>query len=131
MQRAAPIFTALSLSLATILLGGCASDIMSAYVGQPVTAAMARYGPPDLTFDLPDGRRAFQWLEVSTSTSDGQATTRTRPDPRRGRGATITRTEFTSPTTSTSRCHYTMYARFDAAAHDWVFDSFEPPALGC
>jgi hypothetical protein len=131
MRRSTSISALAALSLAAALLGGCASDIMGGYVGQPVTAAMARYGPPDVTFDLPDGRRAFQWIEVSTSTSEGQATTRTRPDPKHGRDATTTRTEFTPPTTSTSRCHYTMYARYNAAARDWVFDSFEPPAFGC
>ena len=131
MRRPTLISTLAALSLAATLLGACASDIMGGYVGQPVTAAMARYGPPDLTFDLADGRRAFQWLEVSTSTSGGEATTRTRPDPRHGRGATTTRTAFSPPTTSTSRCYYTMYARFDAATRDWVFDSFEPPAFGC
>ena len=120
--------TWIAAALALGLLTGCASDIMQTYLGQPLEAAMARYGPPDASFDLPDGRRAYQWAEVSTTVSPGYAVTRTRRD---GGGGSATRTELSPPTTSVSRCFYTMYARQDPATRGWVFDSFEPPALGC
>ena len=32
--------------VSSLLLAGCASDIMKGYVGQPIEAAIADYGPP-------------------------------------------------------------------------------------
>ncbi|HET9067061.1 MAG TPA: hypothetical protein VFN28_00355, partial [Amaricoccus sp.] len=34
---------------------------MNSYVGKDITAAMVDYGPPAASFELPDGRSAFQW----------------------------------------------------------------------
>lgn len=48
-----------------VTLAGCATSEMESYIGQPLQAAMARRGPPQVVFDMPDGRRAFQWVFVS------------------------------------------------------------------
>lgn len=128
------LYRLLPFVLPLVLLTGCATEIMQGYVGRPVEAAMARYGRPDDTFDLPDGRRAFQWIEVETSTSPGYAVTRTRRE--RGddgghRPSRTTRTEYTPPSETANRCVYTLYGRRDPQTSGWVVDGFAPPALGC
>lgn len=117
----------LVLVLASMALTGCAADIMSGMVGQGLETAMARYGPPDVQFDLPDGRRAFQWIDVNTTTSSGHVTEKTS---HRG-GGPKTHVDFTPASTTYNRCFYTMYGRYDATRRGWVFESFEPPAMGC
>lgn len=120
--------------LPLMLLAACATDVMQGYVGRPVEAVMARYGRPDDTFDLPDGRRAFQWIEIETSTSPGSAVTRTRREPDgagHGPSRTTTRTEYTPPTQTTNRCVYTMYGRRDPRTGGWMLESFERPEFGC
>ena len=50
----------ISLALA-ILLAGCVSTYMKQFVGKDIHEVMIADGPPIHSFDLPDGRRAFQW----------------------------------------------------------------------
>jgi len=50
------VIFALSLALAA-----CASAAMNKYVGGSVSEAYMSYGQPQAVFDLPDGRRAFQF----------------------------------------------------------------------
>ncbi|MEP7007986.1 MAG: hypothetical protein ABI810_18540 [Sphingomonas bacterium] len=119
------------LPVAVLTLAGCATDIMRRYVGRGPEAVMARYGPPDNVYALPDGRRAYQWMQISESTSPGSEETRTRW--RKGRDGSpfepVTTTQINPPTNETHRCFYTMYARREGAA--WVFDAFERPEPGC
>jgi hypothetical protein len=42
-------------------LSACASTAMKRYVGGSVSEAYISYGQPEAVFDLPDGRRAFQF----------------------------------------------------------------------
>ena len=70
MMRAPHILIGL---LAAALLAGCAMPVLDKYMGRPIVDPMLDFGQPDEVFDLPDGRRAFQW-EV-----EKQAT---RPSPR-------------------------------------------------
>lgn len=44
-----------------IVVAGCASTAMNRYVGGSVSEAYMAYGQPEAVFDLPDGRRAFQF----------------------------------------------------------------------
>jgi hypothetical protein len=118
----------------TVMLGfsltGCATDIMRGYIGRTPQDVMARYGPPDNVFDMPDGRRAYQWLEVSESTSPGSEQTRTRwVEKRDGRRERVTTTEISPPVSERKKCYYTMYAHRDRG--DWIFDSFQQPEFGC
>jgi hypothetical protein len=46
---------------AMMTLSACASTQMQGFVGKPIEEAYMRYGPPENVFDLPDGRRAFQF----------------------------------------------------------------------
>jgi hypothetical protein len=43
------------------LLSGCASTAMKKFVGASISEAYMSYGKPENIFDLPDGRRAFQY----------------------------------------------------------------------
>ncbi|WP_448661531.1 hypothetical protein ACG3SL_12790 [Sphingomonas sp. CJ20] len=109
-----------------LLLCGCAADIMRGYVGRPPEAVMARYGPPVDVRDLPDGRRAYQWMQSEFETSGGDATTRVE---RGGNGHPRSRTEYTPTTTRERKCFYTFYAR--RAAYGWQIEDFERPEFGC
>lgn len=55
------MFRHLALALALAAVAGCASTAMKKYVGGSVSEAYLAYGPPEQVFDLPDGRRAFQF----------------------------------------------------------------------
>lgn len=115
---------------ATATLSGCAADIMRQYIGSGPEAVIARYGPPDTVFDLPDGRRGYQWVEVTQSTSAGSEETRTRIERHRHDGThRVTTTQVTPPSVQTSRCFYTLYAH--RIGDRWIFDDFARPMLGC
>lgn len=112
-------------------LGGCATDIMRGYMGRTPQDVMARYGPPDNVFDMPDGGRAYQWLQISQSTSAGSEESRTRwVDRGNGHRERVTTTQITPPTSELKKCFYTMYAH-RAPSGAWIFDRFAPPEFGC
>ena len=102
-------------------LSGCSADIMRGYVGRSPEEVMARYGPPVDVRDLPDGRRAYQWMEAETETSGGEATIRID----NGRH----RTEYSPTTTKEKRCFYTFYAH--RTAYGWRIDEFRRTEFGC
>ncbi|WP_148293981.1 hypothetical protein [Azospirillum sp. B4] len=112
-------------------LSGCATDIMQGYIGRAPQEVMARYGPPYIIFDMPDGRRAYQWLQISHSTSTGSEESHTRwVDGSNGHRESVTTTQIIPSTTEVHKCFYTMYAH-QTPAGGWVFDSFEKPEFGC
>ena len=122
--------------IAVLGVGGCATQVMEGFVGQPVQAGIARYGPPDYVFDMPDGRRAFQWRMESESVTPvqtyGNATTNLYAPP----GAYASANTNFNQTTYGGQvvrqvCRYTMYARWNDASSAWVFESFEKPSLMC
>jgi hypothetical protein len=115
------------LAVATLSLAACSADIMRGYMGRSPEAVMAKYGPPVDVRDLPDGRRAYQWLEVETTTQQGEAITRAEGGRHGGRPKI--RTEYAPSTTHEQRCFYTFYAH--RTPDGWRFDDFAKPALGC
>lgn len=127
---------ALAVGLAALGLASCASSIMEGFVGQPLQAGIARYGAPELVFDMPDGRRAFQWrMESQTvmpTTTYGNANTNIYAPP--GAFASA-QTNFSQTTYGgdvvQQVCRYTMYARWNEAGNAWIFESFEKPSLMC
>ncbi|MDG5496709.1 hypothetical protein [Niveispirillum sp. BGYR6] len=48
-------------ALCAILLAGCASTEMKPFIGKDVSEVRMVWGEPISAFDLPDGRRAFQY----------------------------------------------------------------------
>lgn len=127
------IIAALALALA---LSGCATSTMEGFIGQPVQIGVARYGPPDMVFDMPDGRRAFQWRIDSTTmmpvTTTGTSTTNLFAPPGAYASARTNYSQTTSGGQTISQtCRYTMYARWNEAGNAWIFESFEKPSLLC
>ena len=49
-----------------LAVGGCsvAATKMNSYIGGPIQMAVADYGRPHDTFDMPDGSKAYQWYFV-------------------------------------------------------------------
>ena len=109
---------------------------MEGFIGQPLQIGIARYGPPEGVFDMPDGRRAFQWRmesqAVMPTTTYGNSSTNIYAPP--GAFASA-KTNFQQTTyggqTVNQVCRYTMYARWQAAQNAWIFESFEKPSLMC
>lgn len=109
-----------------LLLGGCATQIMQGFVGQPVEQIMVRYGPPVGVFDMPDGRRAFQWRIDSSTVTPGTATTNAYAY---GNYGTATTTYMPAQQINQS-CIYTMYAT-EGPAGRWTVVGYEKPSLAC
>jgi len=131
MKRQSPTVFAGRIALllvSTLMVGGCSTDIMRGYIGRPPESVMAKYGPPIDVRDLPGGRRAYQWLEESTTTTPGTATTRVEHKGRGNRHPEI-KTEYTPSTTETDRCFYTFYA--NRVEDGWLIYDFEKPRFGC
>jgi len=122
-RRFHPLLAAFA--LAGALLAGCSVDIMRGYVGRSPEDVMARYGPPIDVRDLPDGRRAYQWMQSETETSGGEAVSRVehRGDHPR------TRVEYSPTTTREKRCFYTFYAH--RTSYGWRIEDFRRPEFGC
>lgn len=118
--------------LAALALSGCASSIMEGFIGQPLQAGIARYGPPSFVFDMPDGRRAFQWRMDSTVTTPTMTYGNVNIYAPPGAFANVNYNQVTAGGNVIQQsCHYTMYAKWDAAANAWIFESFEKPPLSC
>lgn len=106
-----------------LLLAGCASQIMKGYIGKPVQAVVVDYGPPSASFDMSDGRKAFQWSRTSSYTLPTTAYT--------------TNTAYSSYTTVaggqqiTEHCVYTLFARWNADREAWIVTGFNDPSLDC
>ncbi len=84
-----------------------------AAMGKPIDTEIAANGPPSQQWDLPDGRRAFQWQEASITARVGPAT---------ANGAVV------GAATQTT-CYYTLYARPDGKS--WKIVGYEEPRPGC
>ena len=46
---------------AALILTGCASQIMSGFVGKPMTEVVGQYGFPAASYDVDTNKRAFVW----------------------------------------------------------------------
>lgn len=118
-MRIAAIFGAAS------ILAGCASQIMGGYVGRDVTDVMVRYGPPVAAFDMPDGRRAFQW-EIGSTFSVPTTTSYTAVQS----GPLVTGSATTTGGTYSSRCRYTLFAT-EQGSGQWTVVGFQRPNFMC
>ncbi len=130
----------------TLLISGCASQIMQGYVGQTVADVMGDYGMPATAFDMPDGTRAFLWQMGQSSSYGGNSYTTGSyigNTSAYGYGNTayanttgnMFATTYTSPVfTTTSTCGYMLYAKkvadLDSPAA-WKIVSFKKPRLDC
>lgn len=79
-------------------------------VGHRLDDVVAANGPPSQQWDLPDGRRAYQWQSSSISATVGPA--------RKG--------EIKAAGVSQTTCYYTLYAKPDAKGVVKVVAADEP-----
>jgi hypothetical protein len=83
-------------------------------VGKKIDDAIAANGPPTLQWDLPDGRRAYQWQQSSVTARVGA------PE---GSGAVV-------GAASQTTCYYTLYTLRDPKGL-WKVVGYEQPRPGC
>ncbi len=110
------------LLLAALAVSGCASQIMGELVGKDVSQVVVQYGPPVNAFDMPDGRKAFQWRMDSAFFMPTTTTVTTY-----GNVATAYNS---GGGVFSNTCFHTLYAEPNAAKSYTVVD-FEPPRLDC
>ena len=125
------IFMKAIAAVAAILLAGCASQIMSKYVGKPISEIVADYGMPAGAYDVEIGKRAFVWQMDSTVIVPGTSFTNASVI-----GNQVFANTYTSPDyASTSRCSYVMFAtrtRTDIEGPAaWTVSGFRKPRLDC
>ena len=84
-----------------------------AAVGKAIEDVVAVNGPPSRQWDLPDGRRAYQWEQSSVTSRVGVA----------GKG------EITGQGSETT-CFYTLYSRANDKGR-WTVIGADPPRPGC
>lgn len=120
------LFSALPVFLLAVVLSGCASKEMETFVDRDITAVMARHGQPTSEFDLPDGRRAFQWKIVETDYTPNSVEWEEEDTESGQRGEVHQSGGYAS----TSTCYYTFYAKQDGA-NGWRVVGFEKPRFEC
>ena len=110
-------------------LFGCAAEVMNGFVGKDVSQAVAQYGPPINAYDLPDGRRAFQWridkamVMPTTTTFNGYGTNY-------GYGTAVSGSAMTTGGYMGNKaCFYTLYTK--GSGNRWTVVGYEPPRPGC
>ena len=111
---------------AVLTLSACASQVMEGYVGQSITEPMLDYGQPAAIFDLPDGRRAFQWSISSWGSVPIVSTDTTSNGVHDWADVTRTRT-ISIPVEET--CLYTLYGV--PRGNDWIVTGYRQPSLEC
>jgi hypothetical protein len=84
-------------------------------VGRKIDDAIAVNGPPSLQWDLPDGRRAYQWQQSSVTARVGA--------PEGVGGAVV-------GAASQTTCYYTLYTLPDGKGL-WKVVGYEQPRPGC
>lgn len=121
----------LSIAAVIVSLAGCASQIMSGYVGQPITAVIAQYGMPSGSYDLEPGKRAFVWQMENSVIIPGSTTTT---------GTVVGNQIFTNSYNSggyvaTSTCAYVLHAqktRDDVEGPAaWTIVGYDKPRFDC
>lgn len=119
----------------TLVLVGCASNIMKAYEGKTIVDVILDYGPPLTAFDMGDGRRGFMWAISQTYSLPAHAST-TGNVSVYGNQAFYSSSTLVAPAASVSQtCNYTMFATRIAGGPDgpagWRVVGYAPPRLSC
>jgi hypothetical protein len=114
-----------------LFLTGCASQIMSGFVGKPITAVIGQYGFPAGTYDVDKNKRAFVWQMNNSVVIPGSSFTSGTII-----GNQMFANTYTSPAyASSSACSYVMYAektRQDIEGPAaWTIVGFEKPRGSC
>lgn len=115
-------------------LCGCAADIMKDFVGKDISTVIAQRGPPSASFDMPDGRKAFQWT-IDSSYVMPTYTTVTGSGYGTAYGNTLVTNSTATAMTSgggmlSQRCFYTLYGQKNQS-NSYTVVGFEPPIPAC
>ena len=103
-------------------LGACTTPLTHAAVsghqpiGLKIKDAIASNGPPTSQWDMPDGRRAFQWQQYSVTARIGVS----------GPNGAVAGAAHTGQTT----CYYTLYTRKDDKGL-WTVVGYDEPSAAC
>jgi len=117
--------------LACVALSGCAQRAMKSYIGHNVADVTLDYGQPVNAFDLPDGRRAFQWR---------LGFKHVKPSYANGRGPVMRYGEMTWTSTHTpiyggqslpGECIYTLFATWHDGGPGWTVTDMRKPPYVC
>ena len=117
--------------LLLLLLTGCVSQQLKGFVGQPIHAVVIRNGPPSNVFDLPDGRRVFQWSMNRTFVMPTTAYNSGTAYPSGGSVNWYQQTTIAGGQAYTQRCVYSLYAMWYDSQNTWMVTSFEKPPYAC
>lgn len=121
-------FTALTIVTVTT---GCASSIMSGYIGKPITSVIGDYGFPVGSYDIDNAKRAFVWQMNSAVVIPGTTYASASII-----GNQMFASSYSSPAyVGSSRCSYTLIAtqtRTDIEGPAaWTVIDFHKPKLMC
>lgn len=113
-----------AIGILALFVASCASTAMNRYVGGSVSEAYMAYGRPEAVFDLPDGRRAFQFYWGGGS-AVVPGTSRTTITPT-GLGAySVTTTGTPAMAFETKGCLVTLIA--SPSGNDFIVEEYRIP----
>jgi len=119
------------LILSVALLVGCATQIMSGFVGKPMTAVVSQYGFPVGAYDIDINKRAFVWQMTNSVVVPGSSfTTGTVV------GSQVFANTYSAPAYASSySCAYVLHAEKTRSDIEgpaaWIIVGFEKPKFGC
>jgi hypothetical protein len=106
-----------------LALSGCASTAMKGHVGKSINEAFFSYGKPENVFNLPDGRRAFQFRWGGGSgIIPGHSNSTILPN---GAGYNVTTTSTPTTFFESDGCLVTLIAQ--ASGNDFVVQEYRIP----
>jgi hypothetical protein len=134
MFKGRPIARAVGAGMLLLWATACVSTHMKQFIGQDVRYIAVQDGLPANVFDMPDGRRAFQYrlgggqmTMPATTTTNGQVQLV-------GDSAFYSEQKLTTGggTVVSEGCLVTYFAAWDAAANGWIVrDISYPKRLVC
>ena len=145
------MFRRIFTSVFIIFVASCASQIMSSYHGKSVQEVMLDYGAPVNAFDMPDGRRVFQWVKgvsyttptnittnsVGTGSGQGNASINNYGDTLNVQHSNqqsawvSSNTTISGGQTISGTCIYSLFGSWDEARKTWVIVGHQKPRFMC
>lgn len=104
---------------------------MQSFVGRSIQDVMVYRGPPANAFDMPDGRRAFQWIDRNAHSAPVTVSDTGTAHVLGNSVVWTGNTRISGGQPVVARCVYTMFGVWSEAARAWMVSGFEPPKLGC
>lgn len=114
-------------AIVALMLTGCMTmeSQMNSFVGKDITEAIAKNGPPTNVFNMPDGRRAFQWFRNRDLIMPVTTNVAANNYGNYGYAQATTSGGYMGST----QCYYTLYARKSGNSYKVV--GIEKPSFSC